>query len=298
MVQRIKLYFVIFSAFFLFSSFSLNKVEAGHFCRCVPTKGYTNCYVDRGEDVYFGPDIWSCTIFKTGENCCDPSKCGGESPCCYGCSDPDSLEPNGSCTGLKSVCQDDACPNTNDYNGRICEVIVPCSDGWGISHCKGLYGKWDASEKQCVTCDSGKQLKKIADTTQRCYTRLGGIWPETSCRGWQEESCASITSKCESACGADFRCDDFNPGERGNCPSDSYCTPDCQCYGYVTTIKPQPTTTSIRRPLRGAGGSRWAIPLGTLEGLGSPFVILAAILVILIIVAAIFGAFKFFAKKK
>jgi hypothetical protein len=62
----------------------------------------------------------------------------------------------------------------------------------------------------------------------------------------------------------------------------------------TTTIKPQPTTT-IRRPLRGAGGSRWAIPLGTSEVLNDPLVILVALIAVVVI---IYGAFKFFAMPK
>jgi hypothetical protein len=65
----------------------------------------------------------------------------------------------------------------------------------------------------------------------------------------------------------------------------------------TTTIKPQPTT-SIRRPLRGNPCSRWACPLGTLEGLNNPFVIVTAILIILIIVAAIFGSLKMISKNR
>jgi hypothetical protein len=61
----------------------------------------------------------------------------------------------------------------------------------------------------------------------------------------------------------------------------------------TTTINPQPTT--IRRPLRGAGGSRWAIPLGIMSD--STFLVIDGIIVVIILVA-IFGAFKFFAKKK
>jgi hypothetical protein len=64
----------------------------------------------------------------------------------------------------------------------------------------------------------------------------------------------------------------------------------------TTTIKPQPTT--IRRPLRGAGGSRWAIPLGTSEVLNNPFVIVTSIIVILIIAAGIFGSLKMISKKR
>jgi hypothetical protein len=63
----------------------------------------------------------------------------------------------------------------------------------------------------------------------------------------------------------------------------------------TTTILPQPTTTSIRRPLRGAGGSRWAIPLGATDVLNDPLVILVALIAIVVI---IYGAFKFFAMPK
>jgi hypothetical protein len=64
----------------------------------------------------------------------------------------------------------------------------------------------------------------------------------------------------------------------------------------TTTIPPQPTT--IRRPLRGSGGSRWAIPLGTSDALNNPFVIVTAIIVILIIIVSIFSSLNMMNKKR
>lgn len=226
-----KLYLIIISAFFVFNSFFLHKIEAGHFCECVPSNDNNICYVERGMDIYGGPDKWSCTIFKTGEDCCDKSNCGGESPCCYGCVQPPSQPgiATGSCSTSKSLCEDYVCPDTTDYNSKPCELIVPCTDGLGGYHCRGMYGKWDASEKQCVACDGTRQSKKIVDTTQKCYTRLGGIFPETSCRDWQEDPCASISTTCEGACGATEICDERESGkswiENG---VRRFCDSDCQ----------------------------------------------------------------------
>jgi outer membrane protein assembly factor BamB len=61
----------------------------------------------------------------------------------------------------------------------------------------------------------------------------------------------------------------------------------------TTTTPPQPTT-SIRRG-GGGGGRGRAIPLGTTEGLNDPLVILVALIAVVVI---IYGAFKFFAKKR
>ena len=106
------------------------------------------------------------------------------------------------------------CPSWSSSNGESCNIyrncnkdddnspnnVVECGDcQWHSSY----YGKWDASENQCVKCDNTyhKKTHKYGDTSGFYVSCMGNIL-----------STGDITDKCESACGASSYCDEKDPG--------------------------------------------------------------------------------------
>jgi len=110
-------------------------------------------------------------------------------------------------------------------------------------------------------------------------------------------------------CIADSRCHMYLPYSQGMCPRNYYCDSNCQCATPTTgphtttstTTRPTTTYTTTRyttippQPRGGGGGGRMPLMMETSEGLNNPIVILVALIAIVVI---IYGAFKFFAKKK
>lgn len=203
-------------------------------CGCVvpddgQCKSGVSCAVGSGGDR-------SCIIIKNGK---DPecSACGGRTPCAYVSSDYSEKKAN--CEDDYVICEGQKCPDEAGEEGSICEYIDDCCDGWfcWVGYCRAKTGRWDpddaSGEKHCVICDWDKQtqLKRIVDTTERCWDRK-----DYECDGpdtWL--SCSIIDETCEEACGADPECDEVAAGT-GNC--------DANCK-YISST----TTTTIPGPV-------------------------------------------------
>jgi len=112
-----------------------------------------------------------------------------------------------------SNCKADAFPI--GYDGATCTAI----DGdWSFpNNCTECVksGHWDASQSKCVEC-SGKTENRILGNT----SSVGDVCNDNFPAG---------DGKCESACGASSACDEFSPGQQGNCPSGQKCNNSCQC---------------------------------------------------------------------
>jgi hypothetical protein len=201
-----KLFFILFGLFVLLL---LPHIGIASSCEC------------NGEAIE-GPD-------------CDWSACGwgyeagliGESKSCL-IRSAEEFEPacwRDKCSNYAGKCKVGECPDYSGWNGENCYLRTGCwlaCEHWGNrweageSNLHEINLKWDASEKQCVKCVGNLETRLYGDT-DRIYV------------GCDDES-IDITDKCESACGADSRCDEVSPGEQGNCPSGQRCgDPSCQC---------------------------------------------------------------------
>jgi hypothetical protein len=92
------------------------------------------------------------------------------------------------------------------YNGK--RSGINCN--W-ISLC----GIWDKSQNQCINCSATRENEILGNTSE--------FFTNATHRG------KDGNGLCESACGADVRCDEVKPGERGRCPTGQACNDNCYC---------------------------------------------------------------------
>lgn len=151
-----------------------------------------------------------CMISTKGKifDCGLPYRCYNtiQQPCCE-----DSDSSKGNCEDSNSVlCYEEPggswrCPSESRFNGYECEIIVPCPVGL---HCRGVYGKWDASDPhgtKCVQCSDNKEVKICGDVfglyvnfaKKDCSCEVD-YWCLQECMG--DPICASLCYSCGTGC--------------------------------------------------------------------------------------------------
>jgi len=183
----------------------ISKVEAGipvH-CQCVKSDTGTvsdcttgsNCAVEISSGFY---STGSCIIIKQDCNCNPNAFCDGERPCCF--SGGKGTDDNfvDSCEDNYAICQKDyKCPDTGDYNGNVCELVDDCTFSFVDAVCVRKTGRWDASQRRCVECDSKKQGKVIIDN----ITRYMDVKNDNDCvnEKWTDKASGTIemTHDCQ-----------------------------------------------------------------------------------------------------
>jgi len=158
----------------------------------------------------------------------------------------------GSAWGLEAKCAKDPCETSvcscrnnkcpvnvpEDWDGYPCGVSVPCMGSLNKCGCREYFGKWDASEKQCVECSFNHEKKGVYGDTNEIPSEA------LNCVGGNYKGISPI---CESGCGAAPACDEKNPGDpcevgkdcqagMGTCVGGQTCNSDCEC-GAITTHK-------------------------------------------------------------
>jgi len=162
---------------------------------------------------------------------------------------------------LFAQCELNKCYSSSGYNGEDCTVFRNCTNDWENSPVnfverEGTYwtwslsdayfGKWDASNKQCVRCGGSKKTYKYGDTTSLSYvTCFESVLPS-----------GNIPDTCESACGADTACDEISDGSQ--CTVGKYCEAlgrNCQsgdkCSGCICVPPSTYTLTVNSTPITG-----------------------------------------------
>jgi len=103
---------------------------------------------------------------------------------------------------------------TGGFDGRTCTAHDQKFVFLGCEDCSKS-GKWDYSDSQCVECLGEKENRILGNTSS-----VGDVCNDNFPAG---------DGQCESACGADDGCDEFSPGQQGNCSSSQRCDSNCQC---------------------------------------------------------------------
>jgi len=157
----------------------------------------------------------------------------------------------GDCQSGETICTESRCPNWPHWNGQECRVGSAC--GWYPLPGEAVYwtGTWSASSNECVFCDNGKKVLLFGNTNW-----LAGCCP-TYCLPPYDWSPEEIDPPiCESGCDADPECDEFLPGQQGNCPSGQACSSDCQCIDIDCC-----PSVSISAPSKVSSGNTFTVEL-------------------------------------
>jgi hypothetical protein len=200
--MNFKNFFLIFiSGLFLFL-FLPNVVEAACGLMCCPCYQGQLCIWDY-DPGFVDYAAYTCEriglIGSTQQDYCIPANCSTTST---ECSNSGGTQKCGCGYFL---------PGTN---GQNCYAKDGCWS-WGCDYITAT-GKWDAYESQCVSCNGYKENRIWGDTTDVYF-------------GCGSEDGNAGDGLCESACGAATACDEFSPGQQGNCPSGQKCNNSCQC---------------------------------------------------------------------
>lgn len=167
---------------------------------------------------------WVCTIHKVSDPCSAVagkqvdmndqwgcSSCGGQfNSSCY-FSDACTYQSN-NCSNDNIICNTASCPDTGDYDGKVCTFGDGTNDCWGIAQADQRYGNWDASNRQCIECSGKIKGKRLADRWQRCadyYTQgwpaCGLVWTDLVCAyGY----CGGAPHGCDAHSGSYWDCID------------------------------------------------------------------------------------------
>lgn len=168
----------------------------------------------------------------------------------------------------------------SNYNGKPCQIRWQSITFVRFSDCFGVFdGKWDSSQRGCVECDDIIQKKIHFGADGELYG-----------------------NKCETACGAtDSRCDEIPPGGSGcvgnikrTCDSNCNFVSDVNCNDYGSTYN---CLDGVCKSKSSGGGGCGGTPWTRCVHLGTTEFPLYYIIIPIIILAAIFAFFKFFAKK-
>ena len=173
-------------------------------------------------------DSWACGIL-TADYCGSadgPGGCGCGTTDPHQCSACAASRATDECSVADLICLTNACPAETGHEGNICGIVM--HDDYGYECCRPIWwveyyninSRWDPDDPggmMCVKCDGPVQVKKIANTSQKCY------YYNTWDTGWLEEACANdIDQTCEEACGAVHECDEE---EWDGCPNqDHWCS--------------------------------------------------------------------------
>jgi len=138
-------------------------------------------------------DIWVCGIEMVLSNYQCPARA-------------DSVH-TAECKNADVWFRENACPNTDSYNGKDCILADPAADCLGNGIVDEIEGYWNAKDKSCVLCSGNERTKLLASTTQKCYNYTVAGCPFAGVARWDELLCANdFAGKCDYGCGASLEC--------------------------------------------------------------------------------------------